>query len=217
MEAPQSYDHMDDFPGRFDNYEGVPGGMGGIPGGMGGMPGGMGGMPGGMGGMPGGMGGMPGGMGGMPGGMGGMPGGMGHGGPRRMGHSHHGGNEGYSQNFQNGQQVNNNQNFYSPSSWMGSTYGSIYEILMIIFLGGFIFNCLCGKTLNDKYAIAWYNANKQYFEERYEMIGLKKEEDQLDFKMPDNLPITKENPHVFKFYAANYRYVKWLLAVLEVS
>jgi hypothetical protein len=147
-----------------------------------------------------------------------MPGGMGRN-PRRSGHSHHGGNHGHSQNFQNNQQQinSNNQNFNSPSSWLGSTYGSIYEVMMIVFLGGFIFNCLCGKTLNDKYAIAWYNANKQYFEERYEMIGLKKEEDQLDFKMPDNLPITKENPCVFKFYAANYRYVKWLLAILEVN
>jgi hypothetical protein len=100
---------------------------------------------------------------------------------------------------------------------MGSFYGSIYEMMMFLFLAGLVFNCFCGNTHNDKYAMAWYQANKQYFEERYEVIGLGNQEtDQLEFKMPDNLPLVKENPYFYKYFAANYRYVKWLMAVLEV-
>jgi hypothetical protein len=161
---------------------------------------------------------------GMPGGhMGGhipghphMPGGMGRGGMPGM--QGRGGHHNSMQNsFQNNQQTFSNTNVNTPSSWLGSFYGPIYEGMMFIFLAGLIFNCFCGNTHNDKYAMAWYNANKQYFEERYEVIGLgAQEEDQLEFKMPDNLPIVKENPYFYKYFAANYRYVKWLMAVLEV-
>ena len=139
---------------------------------------------------------------------GGMPG-------RQVGNmgSHNTGNN----NIKNMQQSYSNNN-NSPSAWFGGIYGSIYEILMLIFLFGFIFNCFCGKNLNDKYAMAWYAANKQYFEERYEVIGRNNQEsDQLEFKMPENAPIIKESPYYFKFFCANYRYVKWLIVVLEVS
>lgn len=136
-----------------------------------------------------------------------------HGMSGRGGHQH---NSMQSNNFQNNQHMNQNNNFNTPSSWMGS-FGPIYEIMMLVFLAGLIFNCFCGNTHNDKYALAWYNANKQYFEERYEVIGLgPQEEDQLEFKMPDNSPLVKENPYFYKFFAANYRYVKWLMTVIEV-
>jgi hypothetical protein len=148
-----------------------------------------------------------------------MPGGMGRPGmqgmPGRGGHQH---NSMQSNSFQNNQNINQNNNFNTPSSWLGSFYGPIYEMMMLVFLAGLIFNCFCGNTHNDKYALAWYNANKQYFEERYEVIGLgPQEEDQLEFKMPDNSPLVKENPYFYKFFAANYRYVKWLMTVIEVK
>ena len=86
---------------------------------------------------------------------------------------------------------------------------------MFIFFLSFLFNCLCTNYRNDKYALVWYNANKKYFEERYAEIGLKKEEEDIEDIYVDGLPIIKENPYMYKFYASDYRYIKWLLVVLE--
>jgi len=133
-------------------------------------------------------------------------------------------NGGMNQNF-HGIQDNNmmgmgnmNNRSYGPfgifsNSWMNT----IYETLMMLFFLSFVYNCFCGNNKNDKYALAWYNANKQYFEERYSDIGLKKEEDENG--IPDiktnSLPIIKDSQYVYKFYASGYRYIKWLMVVLE--
>jgi hypothetical protein len=85
---------------------------------------------------------------------------------------------------------------------------------MFLFLGGFLFNCIFGNTHNDKFATAWYHANKQYFEERYEQLGISKEQEEENIKK-FKTPMIKESPHLYKYYAASYRYVKWLLVVLE--
>lgn len=110
---------------------------------------------------------------------------------------------------------NDNNKRYGPFGiFSNSWFNTIYEIMMILFLISFLFNCLCGSKKNDKYALAWYKANKDYFEERYSEIGLKKD-DEIEDINPDSLPIIKENQYLYKFYAAGYRYVKWLLVILE--
>ncbi len=109
---------------------------------------------------------------------------------------------------------NNNQS-YGPFGIFNSPWvNTLYEILMMFFLLGFIYNCFCGKNANDKYALAWYNANKQYFEERYAELGIKTGDDEV-IVANDSLPIIKDSPYLYKFYAAGYRYIKWLLVVLE--
>ena len=40
---------------------------------------------------------------------------------------------------------------------------SIYQIMMVFFFFGFIYKFIFGNTQNDKYALAWYEANKDYF------------------------------------------------------
>lgn len=71
------------------------------------------------------------------------------------------------------------------TSYFGTSWFSIiYEVVMLVFVGGFIVNCIFGKTINDKHAAAWYNANKQYFEERYQQIG--NQDDQLKNLLPQN-------------------------------
>lgn len=113
---------------------------------------------------------------------------------------------------------NINNNSYGPfgifsNSWMNT----LYEIMMMLFFFSFVYNCFCGNNKNDKYALAWYNANKQYFEERYANIGLKKEEDANGIQdiETNSLPIIKDSQHIYKFYASGYRYIKWLMVVLE--
>jgi hypothetical protein len=179
----------------------------------GGMPGGMHrGIPGGMhGGMPGGMhGGMPGGIhGGMPGGMHGVHGGMGRG---NHGGHHHGMNN--HQTISEGDLNNTSKSF----GFLGGIFNSAYEILMFVFIGGFIYNCFFGKTHNDKFAQAWYNVNKEYFEKRYETVGYTdmKNPDQEEEIKPSNCNMIKENPYVYKLVCTNYRYIKALFVLLEV-
>lgn len=145
-----------------------------------------------------------------------------NGGNHRYGGRHyqnHGGiNNQHFQSSQPQQMMNNNyQQGHGPFGIFGSSFAnSVYEILMMIFLLGFVYNCFCGKNANDKHALAWYNANKEYFEERYTELGISKGENGED-EDPNNkaLPIIKDSPYLYKFYAAGYRYIKWLLVVLE--
>jgi len=154
-----------------------------------------------------------------PGMMGEMMGGRNH---RHGGRNFHNNNGMQMNNFNSNPQeqvfsnnkYNNNQS-HGPFGIFNSSFAnSIYEIFMMIFLLGFIYNCFCGKNANDKYALAWYNANKQYFEERYSELGIKNGEDDV-ITETDSLPIIKDSPYLYKFYAAGYRYIKWLLVVLE--
>jgi hypothetical protein len=136
-------------------------------------------------------------------------------------HNQHGGGMGGSQHFNGNQDniiTNHNNRSYGPfgifsNSWMNS----LYEIMMMLFFLSFIYNCFCGNNKNDKYALAWYNANKQYFEERYSDIGLKEEKDSDGIQdiNTTSLPIIKESQYVYKFYASGYRYIKWIMVVLE--
>ena len=97
--------------------------------------------------------------------------------------------------------------------------GLFYQLIMIFFLVSFVYNFFLGKNQNDKHALVWYNANKDYFEERYEYFGLE-EEDKLSKKIPRNnfirnCKMSKENPYYYKLSCANYRYIHYFTVVLE--
>lgn len=112
--------------------------------------------------------------------------------PQRMNNAHMGGPMGMSNgvhehqnmghyNHHGGQHIHNNNQHFSnintnSNSWFSGTFGTLYEIMMIFFLVSLIYNCIFGRNTNDKHAMNWYNANRQYFEERYEHIGLNKAE-----------------------------------------
>ena len=98
-------------------------------------------------------------------------------------------------------------------------FGLFYQLIMVFFLVSFVYNFFLGKNQNDKHALVWYNANKDYFEERYEYFGLE-EEDKLTKKIPRNnflrnCKMSKENPYYYKLSCANYRYIHYLTVVLE--
>ena len=97
--------------------------------------------------------------------------------------------------------------------------GLFYQLIMVFFLVSFLYNFFLGKNQNDKHALVWYNANKDYFEERYEYFGLE-DEDKLTKKIPKNnfiknCKMSKENPYYYKLSCANYRYIHYLTVVLE--
>ena len=97
--------------------------------------------------------------------------------------------------------------------------GVFYQLIMVFFLVSFVYNFFLGKNQNDKHALVWYNANKDYFEERYEYFGLE-EDDKLSKKIPrnnfiKNCKMSKENPYYYKLSCANYRYIHYLTVVLE--
>ena len=97
--------------------------------------------------------------------------------------------------------------------------GLIYQLIMVFFFVSFVYNYFLGKNQNDKHALVWYNANKDYFEERYEYFGLEDEE-KLSKKIPrnnfiKNCKLAKENPYYYKLSCANYRYINYLTVVLE--
>ena len=94
------------------------------------------------------------------------------------------------------------------------------QIMMILFIVGFVYNYFLGKNQNDKHALVWYNSNKNYFEERYDYFGV---DDDDNLKKPKNnsIPLmrdcklVKENPYYYKLTCANYRYITYLTVVLE--
>ena len=97
--------------------------------------------------------------------------------------------------------------------------GLFYQLIMVFFLVSFVYNFFLGKNQNDKHALVWYNANKDYFEERYEYFGLE-DDDKLSKKISrnnfiKNCKMSKENPYYYKLSCANYRYIHYLTVVLE--
>ncbi len=107
-------------------------------------------------------------------------------------------------NYQNNNQQiisnNNNMNSFGPFGIFNSSLAnSIYEILMMIFLLGFLYNCFCGKNANDKHALAWYNSNKQYFEERYSELGIKNGDED-----DDNTSILYKNINIILYLHLNF-------------
>ena len=144
-----------------------------------------------------------------------MPGGM----PIGMGRGSYGPKPNHGMNLNNQNPTDQNNSSFSFGV-LSVLFNSAYEILMFLFIGGFIYNCIFGKTQNDQYSQTWYNANKEYLEKRYETVGyksmVKKEDQDEDQIQPIKFNMIKENPYVFKLVCYKYRYIKALLVILEV-
>ena len=119
------------------------------------------------------------------------------------------------QNQQNNNQGEQQTNVSKPRKILGM----FYQLIMIFFLVSFVYNFFLGKNQNDKHALVWYNANKDYLEERYEYFGLE-DDDKLSKKIPRNsfirnCKLSKENPYYYKLSCVNYRYIHYFTVVLE--
>lgn len=45
---------------------------------------------------------------------------------------------------------------------------TIYELLMVVFLFGFLYNCCFGRYKNDKSILHWYNINKELLSQNFD-------------------------------------------------
>ena len=94
----------------------------------------------------------------------------------------------------------------------------IYQIMMVFFFIGLIYKLFLGNKQNDKYALAWYDANKDYFKERYEIFGLIEDEENGTFTKPEDMKdciLIKENPNNYKLICGNYRYIQYIAVNLQ--
>ena len=121
-----------------------------------------------------------------------------------------------------GSSFKNNLPTYSSNqnhkSKLNEYMNSIYQIMMVLCFVGFIYKLFFGNKQNDKYALAWYEANKDYFKERYEIFGLVEDEENGSFKKDENMKeckMIKENPNNYKLICGNYRYIKYIAVSLQ--
>ena len=95
---------------------------------------------------------------------------------------------------------------------------SAYQLMMVFFFILLVYKLFFGNKQNDKYALAWYEANKDYFKERYEIFGLVEDEENGSFKKDENMKdciMIKENPNNYKLICGNYRYIKYIAVSLQ--
>ena len=126
-----------------------------------------------------------------------------------------------SHNYQQSNHQNNNNNYQTYStnsrkSKFGGYFSSVYQILMALGFVGLIYRLFFGNRQNDKYAMVWYEANIDYFKERYESVGLIEDEITGTYRKPDDDIVTKssmikEDMNNYRFICGNYRYIKYIV------
>ena len=105
-----------------------------------------------------------------------------------------------------------------PKSKFSEYMNHIYQLMMVFFFLSLIYKLIFGNKQNDKYALAWYEANKDYFKERYEIFGLVEDEESGTFIKPEDMKdciLIKENPNNYKLICGNYRYIKYIVVNLQ--
>ena len=95
---------------------------------------------------------------------------------------------------------------------------SMYQIMIVFFFFGLVYKLFFGNKQNDKNALEWYEANKDYFKERYEIFGLVEDEETGSFRKDENMKdciMIKENSNNYKLICGNYRYIKYIAVSLQ--
>lgn len=118
-----------------------------------------------------------------------------------------------------GARDNKFQNFNTQTN----TGYSIFQIINVSFFGyslsEYLFAfmvCLIGyfyifsKSFNDKYATAWFDSNKTYFD-RFSRICVKPDTETIK----NTTPMIKDAYNIFRYYVEEYKSIKWLTAILE--
>ena len=140
----------------------------------------------------------------------------------RMGHNFH--HEDYNSrryNSRSSSYKNSGPSFQSnmpQKSKLNEYMSSLYQIMMVFFFFGLVYKLFFGNKQNDKYALAWYEANKDYFKERYEIFGLVEDEESGSFRKDEDMKdciMIKENPNNYKLICGNYRYIKYISVSLQ--
>lgn len=116
-----------------------------------------------------------------------------------------------------GTRLNNFSSTNVPSSYsffqminisiFGYTLSEYFFVIMIIMFSYFY---IFGKTFNDKYANAWYEANQIYFS-KFARVSMKPEIESLK----NNTQMLKDAYNIYRYYAEEYKSIKWMTAIIE--
>ena len=91
-------------------------------------------------------------------------------------------------------------------------YGySISEYFLCFMIVSFLYFHFVGKTFNDKYAQAWYDANRNYFESKFNRLGVKPEIESIK----NNTDLIKDANNLYKYHVEDYLNINTLTAILE--
>lgn len=106
----------------------------------------------------------------------------------------------------------NNNNNYSYFQMINfSIFGfTLSEYLFAIMIVLFSYFYLFSKTFNDKYATAWYDANRNYLD-RFARICVKPEDENIK----NNTPLMKDTYNVYRYYVEEYKSIKSMTSILE--
>lgn len=110
--------------------------------------------------------------------------------------------------------TSNNQSKSKFTEYMNS----MYQIMIVFFFFGLVYKLFFGNKQNDKNALEWYEANKDYFKERYEIFGLVEDEETGSFRKDENMKdciMIKENSNNYKLICGKYRYIKYISVSLQ--
>ena len=111
--------------------------------------------------------------------------------------------------------INTDTNSSSNFIWSILNFRILWFSLSEYTLGFMIISYLyfnfIGKTFNDKYATIWFDANSQYFESKFERLGVKPEVETIK----NNTEMIKEAYNVYKYYAEKYANIENVTAILE--
>ena len=109
-------------------------------------------------------------------------------------------------------------NDQSQNSKLKNYMSTLYQVMMVLCFFSLIYKILFGNKQNDKYAMAWYNSNKDYFKERYKVFGLIENEETGRYSKDENMKeciLIKESPTEYKLTCSNYRYIQYITAVIQ--
>ena len=110
--------------------------------------------------------------------------------------------------------TSNNQSKSKFTEYMNS----MYQIMIVFFFFGLVYKLFFANKQNDKNALEWYEANKDYFKERYEIFGLVEDEETGSFRKDENMKdciMIKENSNNYKLICGKYRYIKYISVSLQ--
>jgi hypothetical protein len=92
-------------------------------------------------------------------------------------------------------------------SLFGYSLSEYFFAFMICLVGYFY---IFSKSFNDKYATAWFDSNKTYFD-RFSRICVKPDSETIK----NTTPMIKDAYNIYRYYVEEYKAIKWLTAILE--
>lgn len=88
---------------------------------------------------------------------------------------------------------------------------TLSEYFLIFIVLSYLYFYIIGRTFNDKYATLWYEANRQYFESKFEMLGVKPQYENIK----NNTELIKDAYNVYRYYVEKHQSIDSITVILE--